>query len=95
MSELRRDPITKRWMIISAIRTKRPETKKDGCPFCCGNESMTPPEIRVDPDRKPANSSGWQVRVVPNKFNAVGIDDDEFWVESMGVYSAMTNGYSA
>lgn len=49
------------------------------CPFCYGNESKTPPEIQAyrpnqnggQPQR---DSSGWTVRVVPNKFPALGIE---------------------
>ncbi|NNE08615.1 MAG: galactose-1-phosphate uridylyltransferase, partial [Gemmatimonadetes bacterium] len=53
-SELRHDPIQKRWVIIAASRSGRPdsfsmaseELKDDAdCPFCEGNESLTPPEI--------------------------------------------------
>lgn len=44
-----------------------PETLVKGCPFCVGNEHMTPPEVyRVGPGEK--DGSGWLVRVVPNKF---------------------------
>jgi len=51
--ELRKDPITGRWVIISTDRAKRPTdfvreaVKQKGgfCPFCPGNESKTPPEI--------------------------------------------------
>ncbi len=53
MPELRKDPITSRWVIISTERGKRPhdfvvepEVAKGGfCPFCPGNEHTTPPEI--------------------------------------------------
>jgi UDPglucose--hexose-1-phosphate uridylyltransferase len=38
------------------------------CPFCPGNEHLTPPEIfRLEDER----SHRWNVRVVPNKFPAV------------------------
>src|ERR1700679_1606916 len=44
------------------------------CPFCPGNEGKTPPEILAygrngNGDR---NTPGWSVRVVPNKFPALG-----------------------
>ena len=54
MPELRKDPITGRWVIISTDRAKRPSDfvresvqieGKGFCPFCYGNESKTPPEI--------------------------------------------------
>lgn len=86
-SELRRDPVSLRWVIIAPDRSERPcilktkdlgkeETFKDitNCPFCRGNEEMTPPEIF----RLPKNSakSSWKIRVVPNKYPAVGIEPE-------------------
>jgi UDPglucose--hexose-1-phosphate uridylyltransferase len=86
--ELRKDPIVGRWVIISTDRAKRPNDfsrevirlKGGFCPFCYGNESKTPPEIQayrpnqnggVPPQR---DMPGWTVRVVPNKFPALGIE---------------------
>jgi len=84
LPELRKDPITHRWVIISTDRAKRPtdfarsrvEIKGNGfCPFCYGNESKTPPEILVyGGNGRVANTPGWNVRVVPNKFPALGIE---------------------
>jgi len=83
MPELRKDPITGHWVLISPERARRPTDFKektdpaersDGCPFCPGNEAMTPPEVfsvpMSGPMRKP-KGKGWQIRVVPNKFPAV------------------------
>lgn len=102
MTELRRDPITKRWVVIAAGRARRPEhfkrEKKQvsltaSCPFCPGNEDKTPPEIATFPERRPKNGPDWQVRVVPNKYNAVGVDE-KIKVRPFGMYLAMT-GYGA
>ncbi len=61
---------TQRWIIISPVRIKRPDQGTDHkpvCPFCEGNERLTPPEIyRIGTGEK--DKPGWQVRVVPNKF---------------------------
>ena len=86
MGELRKDPIVGRWVIIATERSKRPDAfTKDTqgeviddinkCPFCHGKEAMTPPEIYSlrDPKTGP-NKPGWRIRVVPNKFPALGID---------------------
>ncbi len=83
MTELRRDPVIGRWVIISTDRGKRPsdfgkeiETGVGKfCPFCPGNEEKTPPEILAyhDPSRQ-KNAPGWWVRVVPNKFPALQIE---------------------
>lgn len=41
------------------------------CPFCGGHEQMTPPEVAALGRRQgPADSPGWVVRVVPNKYPA-------------------------
>lgn len=83
MSELRKDPVTGRWVIISSERGRRPsdfqeaQPKRKGgfCPFCAGNERFTPPEILAyrEPGTAP-NSQGWSLRVVPNKFPALKIE---------------------
>ncbi len=84
MPELRKDPITRRWVIIATERSARPTDFPPGevmqnhsasCPFCEGQEGRTPPEIVAV--RRPgtaANSPGWEVRVVPNKFPALRIE---------------------
>lgn len=83
MPELRKDPISGRWVIISIERGKRPSDfsmrvspKKGGfCAFCEGNEHTTPPEImafRSDGGRP--NTPGWTLRVVPNKFPALNVE---------------------
>jgi UDPglucose--hexose-1-phosphate uridylyltransferase len=44
-----------------------------GCPFCEGREAATPPETyALGRPGRAADTPGWQVRVVPNKFPAFG-----------------------
>lgn len=83
MPELRKDPVTGRWVIISTDRAKRPSDfarepvilKGGFCPFCYGHEDKTPPEIiAYRPDGSARNTPGWRLRVVPNKFPALGIE---------------------
>lgn len=84
MPELRKDPVTGRWVIISTDRAKRPndfvrekvEIRGSGfCPFCYNNESKTPPEIMAyRSDGSAPNTPGWSLRVVPNKFPALRIE---------------------
>lgn len=85
MSELRKDPIVERWVIIAAERGRRPSDFKPeppappvtGCPFEGGNEDKTPPEVfAIRPGGGPPNSPGWEVRVVPNKFPALSTEGD-------------------
>ena len=83
MPDLRKDPVTGRWVIISTERQKRPSDfqidtvtiKPDAlCPFCEGHEDKTPPEILAYRNGTPANTRGWEVRVVPNKFPALRVE---------------------
>ncbi|MBE3575135.1 MAG: galactose-1-phosphate uridylyltransferase [Firmicutes bacterium] len=49
-----------------------PAAVVSSCPFCPGNEQMTPPEIfALRPPGGQANGPGWSIRVVPNKFSAL------------------------
>ncbi len=62
---------TQRWIVIAPARIDRPVEYKDKaavCPFCEGNESMTPPEAYRIGGEGEWNKPGWQVRVVPNLF---------------------------
>lgn len=54
------------------------EVRKGGaCPFCPGNEDKTPPEVLAyRPGGGPADTPGWRVRVVPNKFPALRIEGE-------------------
>jgi UDPglucose--hexose-1-phosphate uridylyltransferase len=84
MSELRKDLVSGRWVVIATERSKRPDDFRPSgsaaqapetagfCPFCEGSESKTPPEVYAlrAPGTRP-DSPGWTVRVVPNKFPAL------------------------
>jgi UDPglucose--hexose-1-phosphate uridylyltransferase len=85
LPELRKDPVTGRWVIIATDRARRPSdfsresVQPAGtafCPFCAGHEQKTPPEILAYRDSGGPNEPGWRVRVVPNKFPALGIEGD-------------------
>jgi UDPglucose--hexose-1-phosphate uridylyltransferase len=83
MSELRKDLVTGRWVIVATERSKRPDDfrpaaveVRDGaaafCPFCEGNETKTPPEVfALRSPGTAADGPGWRVRVVTNKFPAL------------------------
>lgn len=102
MPELRKDPIVGRWVIISTERGKRPsdftvpEKRKEpkSCPFCPGNESLTPPEIMAlrDDGSRP-NTPGWRLRVISNKYPALMIEGD-LNREGEGMFDRM-NGIGA
>lgn len=84
MSELRKDLISGRWVIIATERSKRPDDFRPSggaakpaeaagfCPFCEGDEGKTPPEVfALRAAGAAPDSPGWKVRVVPNKFPAL------------------------
>ncbi|MCC7420619.1 MAG: galactose-1-phosphate uridylyltransferase [Planctomycetaceae bacterium] len=102
MSELRKDPIVGRWVIIAPDRAKRPEdytqefrvAPGNFCPFCEGNEFATANEILAY--RQPGserNGKGWRVRVIPNKFPALQVEGS-LNKRGDGIYDVM-NGVGA
>ena len=96
MPQLRKDPIANRWVIISPERAKRPQPRRverepaqaGPCPFCTGNEAMTPPELLAFRGASQANMSGWTLRVVPNKFPAV-ISEGSADLHAEGIYHSL------
>jgi len=102
LPELRKDPITGRWVTIATDRAKRPtdfvrqtvsprNTKV--CPFDYGNEHKTPPELLAYRNSGGRDEAGWRVRVIPNKFPILGIEG-ELKREGEGMYDKM-NGIGA
>ncbi len=83
MSEIRYDRLNDTYVLIAPERLHRPDAARIAhkadesvmCPFCEGNESMTPKEILAmrDPETV-ANQKGWYTRVVPNLYKAVAIE---------------------
>jgi len=83
--ELRRCPVSNRWVAFAPERALRPIHLTHGkphhrrdvdsmvdCPFCPGSEHLTPNEVYAirEPGSLP-NGPGWQLRVVPNKYPAL------------------------
>ena len=76
MSQLRLDPLTGRWVVITPSRSSRPQAfarrslpvqtdTSIPCPFCPGNEEETPPALEtIGPQ------GHWLIRVVPNRYPA-------------------------
>lgn len=101
MSEFRKDPVSKRWVIFSPERAYRPsdyrkdelkdgEKEPDFCPFCSGNEQISGDEILVYPkthNRKP-NTSDWWIRVLENKYPAL-TPDKNLEKQGIGIYDKM------
>jgi UDPglucose--hexose-1-phosphate uridylyltransferase len=102
LPQLRKDPITGRWVIIATDRAQRPSdfirerVEIKGvryCPFCPGNELKTPPEVLAFREHGGPNENGWRVRVVPNKFPALRVEGD-LNRQGEGLYDRM-NGVGA
>jgi UDPglucose--hexose-1-phosphate uridylyltransferase len=103
MPELRKDPVIGRWVIIATERAKRPNDFKTEqadmaevkpCPFCEGNEHLTPPEIRsIRKEGTKANEKGWDVRVVPSITHVLRIEGN-LNKRPHGIYDMM-NGIGA
>lgn len=85
MSELRKDPTRGRWVLV------RPKTAAEAppndCPFCPGNESLTPLEIQAY--RGDCSSSGWLVRVIPEIDPFFRVEDD-LVREGVGLYDRIS-----
>jgi UDPglucose--hexose-1-phosphate uridylyltransferase len=95
-SEFRQDSTTGNWVLVAPGRARRPATVQRpsaqepmmswdaSCPFCPGNEAMTPPEVLSIPAKR-----DWQVRVVPNKFAALEPAAGSVEIRGSGLFQAM------
>ncbi len=84
---LRYDITTNDWVIFAPARARRPEDLRlpaeppaspeppPRCPFCPGNEDLTPNEIYALRDGSAPDRPGWRVRVIPNRFPALRIEE--------------------
>jgi UDPglucose--hexose-1-phosphate uridylyltransferase len=84
--EIRHDAIADRWVVLVPHRAKRPreESLKEQCPFCPGNEHMTPPawlvysrvegELVKLADKEDKRVGNWVIRCFPNMFPALRSD---------------------
>jgi UDPglucose--hexose-1-phosphate uridylyltransferase len=77
MTDLRHDAVTGRAVLVAAARADRPHAfvsaepdqvrSQVPCPFCPGNEAMTPPELARTGDGA-GSSNQWRARVFPNLY---------------------------
>ncbi|HHY35505.1 MAG TPA: galactose-1-phosphate uridylyltransferase [Firmicutes bacterium] len=83
MTTVRYDVLSGSFCVIAQERSKRPSdfpgaqkhqelgrARVENCPFCPGNEKMTPPEVAAFREGGERDGPGWSVRVVPNKYPA-------------------------
>lgn len=84
MAELRRDPSSGNWVVVGYEKKDVPPG--GGCPFCPGNEHLTPPPIREVKDSK----GDWRIRVVP-ALNPVFVIEAQENKRGEGLYDKMGN----
>lgn len=97
VNELRKDYILDRWVVIASQRRRRPsdytvegrryERGGGSCPFCPGNEHLTPPAtllyviedgaLKKARDEDGARRRDWIVRCIPNLYPAFTPPDPE------------------
>ena len=88
LNDVRRDYLLDRWVVIATARRKRPtdfiskrEVRRESkCPFCPGNEHMTPPATLVylssrgsilkETEHGDTRFRDWLIRCVPNLYPA-------------------------
>ena len=92
MPEIRKDLVTGRSVIIATERANRPRhdgaSQESPCPFCAGNEQITPPEVFAYRDSQfSPDTPGWTVRVVPNKYPAL-VDEGMRSSSRRGLYES-------
>ncbi len=98
--ELRKNVVTREWVIIAKGRSKRPSdlvcaeaeaacapAQEETCPFCEGREATTPPEVYAVREKGAPNGPGWRVRVIPNKFAALRLEGSDRSYHD-GIFSA-------
>ncbi len=95
MIEVRDDKLLNRVVIISPKRALRPhdfikeklQSTISSCPFCPGNEKMTPPatfyyyksgnELKHGSDKNGERSSNWLIRVFPNLYPIFSVENSK------------------
>ncbi len=104
LNDFRKDYLLDRWVVIATHRKRRPtdfkmkgraagKVDKNSCPFCPGNEKMTPPAVLVylkskagkivkEKDRNGMRRKNWLIRCVPNLYSAFSPPEKEKETES-------------
>jgi UDPglucose--hexose-1-phosphate uridylyltransferase len=89
--ELRKDAATGKWVLVRRSGPRPWERNGEACPFCPGNERMTPAEIVAyrSPGSRP-NEGGWQVRVIPEG-DPYFMIEEELVREGVGMFDRISN----
>lgn len=99
-NELRRDPISGKWIIIinrkpeieqfiQKAQLEQPARSDESCVFCEGREYETPAEVfALRPENSTSNEGGWRVRVIPETYPVLQIHGD-LNNRGLGLYDMM------
>ncbi len=89
--ELRKDPATGKWVLVRRPGALPWDGSVDACPFCPGNERLTPGEIAAyRPADSATNGPGWQVRVIPEG-DPYFMIEEELVREGVGMFDRISN----
>jgi UDPglucose--hexose-1-phosphate uridylyltransferase len=89
--ELRKDPATGKWVLVRRPGARPWDGSVEACPFCPGNERLTPGEIAAyRPAGSAANGPGWQVRVIPEG-DPYFMIEEELVREGVGMFDRTSN----
>ena len=84
VAELRRDPVSGNWVVVGYSMTKTSVVGQ--CPFCPGNEHLTPPPIRERRDQ----TGLWLARCFPAS-NPIFLIEADAQKRAEGIYDKMGN----
>lgn len=99
-AEIRSTQMSRNQVLVAPERSFRPNQfektrEPQVCPFCLGNESLTPkPELFRLPYPPPADGK-WLVRAVPNKFPALRIEGDSRFLVDSSLGATIANAHGA
>lgn len=95
MPEIRRTKLVLNEIIVSTERSIRPDEfrKKElvKCPFCPGNEDMTPPPELI----RFVQSGRWTLRGIPNKFPALRIEGNSQFLLDGALSATIADAHGA
>ncbi len=88
--ELRKDPATGKWVLVRPHGRDQRDSDLGACPFCPGNERLTPPEIAsYRPPGGASNGSGWEVRVFP-ELDPYFVVEEDLVREGIGMFDRIS-----
>ena len=90
--ELRKDPATGKWVLVRPRVRNNGNSDQGACPFCPGNEHLTPPEIasyRPPAEAEAPQKAGWEVRVVPER-DPYFVIEEEMVREGIGMFDRIS-----